>query len=1131
MEGDTPGHRRRMLFSPPPGMITTSSHFGEPAVRSPQSTHVSPRGSPGASFHGEDSEFRKAALADDDILSSAPAHGFQYHTIGGDTRPGRSQDGSAFGRPYARSRQPTEAFGFDLGIGEEFLGARRHSAVPDASFSAGADAVLDDIKKNSRFQSCIMDADDYSDGDADESAGLLGGLLGGNDDTELQSSRTAGAFLNGIGAPRPLADAKLGTFTGVFTPCVAAICNSILFLRHPWVYGQVGFVCTEVMMLFCSATTSLTALSMSAVATNGCVKSGGTYFMISRTLGPEAGGAVGIAFYLATVLSIAINFLGAVEILLKGFEVSLDLHGWEHFSLALTLTVPCVLIVFAGSHHVTRAVPLFVCIAQIGILSMWIGLLSDWGDTSKDCAGIAAENCTMDLWTDNQLPQNLWPGLTPGVDWTQVFGIYFSSATGITAGANMCASLKEPQRSIPKGTLYAIGYTYGVYVLHALLFCMAVGRGVLVDLENNASHMVAFPNPQVVKYATFAATMAAGLVALSGAPRLLQGIAWDRVIPVLNFTREDTRHEPRKALLFTWLLSVSLMMMGNLNTITPVCTLFYLMFYAFANAACCILFAMRAPNFRPSFTKANTYTSGLGFALCIGGMFVVNAYYAALCLAFSASVAVYIGLHGQQKGDEWGDAWFDLRWYFTRKSLLKLDTAGPMHYKNWRPNLMLLTKIDVSSNDGTPYFQEEELVTFLSHLRHARGLQIMGTVVELDVVHATFHHDGDMAHNPRAYTLDYHMMREAITSLCHQRKMKCFSQIVASKVDVGISTVIQTAGVGRFQPNIVVMGWPQKWRVSEHSRSAFLAALRTCDLLHKALLVLQSRVGGRYGQEYPQQPEPGQTIDIWWNPHSGGLLLLIAHLVHHHRSWRACPMRCFSLVYPGSDHELVLEGLERVFAELRLNCEVSIVEFSGEDAVGSYSGFGDRVDMNPSLRNSFIGGGLGASAGHRRASRVSGAFRHRSDDEVFLSLPRQSSAISMAVDHLPTFERLNKLMRHYSKNAALVCLNLPRPSQSLLHGSPRASLLHDYLSQIDTMTADLPATILIRDSGHDQDLPMPAEAHVPTGSGGRRADVEHALPPDDSPTFLEAALDSLAAGSAIPEMVLSQLSPTPEPGQ
>lgn len=65
----------------------------------------------------------------------------------------------------------------------------------------------------------------------------------------------------------------------------------------------------------------LTAISMSAIATNGVVPAGGPYFLISRSLGPECGGAVGMLFYTGITLAASMYIIGAVEIILVSYTI------------------------------------------------------------------------------------------------------------------------------------------------------------------------------------------------------------------------------------------------------------------------------------------------------------------------------------------------------------------------------------------------------------------------------------------------------------------------------------------------------------------------------------------------------------------------------------------------------------------------------------------------------------------------------------------------------------------------------------------------------------------------------------------------------------------------------------------
>jgi len=114
---------------------------------------------------------------------------------------------------------------------------------------------------------------------------------------------------------------QLGTFTGVFLPCVQNILGVILFMRMAAIVGEAGIYQTLLILLLCCSTTFLTTLSLSAIATNGKIRTGGVYYLISRSLGPAPGGSIGvrlyikhkILFYFAVTFSASMYILGSVE--------------------------------------------------------------------------------------------------------------------------------------------------------------------------------------------------------------------------------------------------------------------------------------------------------------------------------------------------------------------------------------------------------------------------------------------------------------------------------------------------------------------------------------------------------------------------------------------------------------------------------------------------------------------------------------------------------------------------------------------------------------------------------------------------------------------------------------------------
>lgn len=114
---------------------------------------------------------------------------------------------------------------------------------------------------------------------------------------------------------------KFGWIKGVLIRCILNIFGVLIFLRLSWIVGQAGIGFTTLAIVIAVTVTFITALSTSAICTNGEVKGGGAYYFISRSLGPEFGGAIGLVFSFANAVGVAMNVIGFSETLLSIFQV------------------------------------------------------------------------------------------------------------------------------------------------------------------------------------------------------------------------------------------------------------------------------------------------------------------------------------------------------------------------------------------------------------------------------------------------------------------------------------------------------------------------------------------------------------------------------------------------------------------------------------------------------------------------------------------------------------------------------------------------------------------------------------------------------------------------------------------
>ncbi|MEM7676273.1 MAG: amino acid permease, partial [Myxococcota bacterium] len=451
---------------------------------------------------------------------------------------------------------------------------------------------------------------------------------------------------------------KFGTLLGVYTPSILTILGVIMYQRFGWVVGHAGLAQTLIIVLLAHVISITTGLSVASIATNHTVKTGGNYYIISRSLGLSIGGAIGVALYLALTLGVSLYLIGFAEAFLAAVPGSPT--GDPRNDIRLVGTVAC-----AGISLLTLYSTDFALKSQLFVLvAIVLSLISIVFGTPVPFE-----------------PGETAVGMTPpagGFGFETVFAVFFPAVTGFTAGVGMSGDLKDPKRSIPIGTMAAIFTGMFIYLVMPPFLANAASVEQLQADKNILLRVAAVP--ELVTLGVFSATLSSALGSILGAPRTLQALAFDGIVPrVLGRGQQ----EPRLALFVTILIAEAGILVAELELVGAVISMFFLTSYGFLCLACG-LERWASPDFRPQF-KVPIWVSLLGAVAA----FVVMAQIDVLAMAGAISMmaVLYFFLKRRQlvlgSGDTWGGVWSAV----VRMGLMRLRaSASRAHTRNWRPN-------------------------------------------------------------------------------------------------------------------------------------------------------------------------------------------------------------------------------------------------------------------------------------------------------------------------------------------------------------------------------------------------------------------------------------------------------------
>ena len=346
---------------------------------------------------------------------------------------------------------------------------------------------------------------------------------------------------------------RFGTFKGVFTPSILTILGVIMYLRMGWVLGNVGLPATLLIVILASSITFLTGLSITALATNMKVRGGGAYYIISRSLGVEAGAAIGLPLFFAQALGISFYISGFAE------SVS-AVYPFLSPKMVGVVTLVILAVVSYVSADLALKTQFFIMALVV------ISLVSFFAGHSPDIASFDLTSVVVPL----KLP--FWA----------VFAVFFPAVTGILSGVAMSGDLKNPARSLPLGTISAVLIGFVIYLAVPIFLSVVVKDNRILLADSMVFQKVARWG-NLVLYGIWAASLSSAVGTMLGAPRTLQALANDRVLFRFIGRCYGKGKEPRVAAVIAFMIGLCGILMGNLNLIAPVITMFFLTSYCLLN--------------------------------------------------------------------------------------------------------------------------------------------------------------------------------------------------------------------------------------------------------------------------------------------------------------------------------------------------------------------------------------------------------------------------------------------------------------------------------------------------------------------------------------------------------------------
>jgi amino acid transporter len=609
--------------------------------------------------------------------------------------------------------------------------------------------------------------------------------------------------------------------------------------------AQTGFVGTLAIIALGHAVTIPTALAIAEIATNRRVEGGGEYFIISRSFGQSIGGAIGIALYMSQAISVAfylIAFAEAFRPLAPLIESTIGIPFDPRM-----ISLPAIVLLLGLM--LTRG-------ASIGVAALWVVVSVLAVSLVAFLLGHAVPG------SEDQAPI-LFSELQVKDPFIVVFAIVFPAFTGMTAGVGLSGDLASPRKSIPLGIMSATAAGMLMYVLVAWKLSVSAPTEMLADTSRLVMSDVALW-PPLIPIGLAAASISSAIGSILVAPRTLQALARDRIVPSESATRVLSAGvgelgEPRNATIVTAILAFVVAMFGNVDFVARIISMFFMVTYGSLCAISFLEHFAARPSYRPSF-RSRWYISLAGAVICLFLMFQMDPLYALLAIVVMS--ILYWGIQrsiGHQ--DDLGAIFQGVMTQMTRRLQIRLQKTPP---DEWRPSIITVT--DRTFDRSAPM----QMLTWLSH-RYGFGTYlhyIQGLLTDENY-------------------LESQKVLDRLLALQEQRQSGVFvDTMISPSMRSALAQTLQAPGIAGVENNTVL------FEFSVHDPIEVVQEVRDGVLL--AQTARMDSLVLRHGDHHFGNRASIHLWLTWHDYRNASLMILLSYILLGHPDWQEAELSIFA---------------------------------------------------------------------------------------------------------------------------------------------------------------------------------------------------------------------------------------------